>query len=288
MIRQSFSDAHIERCMSLLDVDPRDCDVVNTFATPRGSALVAHTPLGKVLIKLADLGNQATEQGIVPPRSAGLKNEARYLDALASDDVPRLLHYSENNDLFCLVTSFEDGPNLSSYAEVSETQARFIAREFVKSIGKVHDRGVIHGDVLPDNAIFRNDGNIVVIDLELAHPLGCPGLVPGRANYLSKEAASRILQKEPPCLDQAEETFALTVTCLELITGRFPIDADLGLQSRKHTLQYIAEGGGYSPEGASEMNWALANRLVSVLHSTADNRPQTPQDLGGIIDDLYD
>lgn len=46
-----------------------------------------------------------------------------------------------------------------------------IGRNIVKAFRQIHARGVLHGDVRPENILVRPDQSVVVIDFEMSEVL---------------------------------------------------------------------------------------------------------------------
>jgi transcriptional regulator with GAF, ATPase, and Fis domain/serine/threonine protein kinase/Tfp pilus assembly protein PilF len=69
-----------------------------------------------------------------------------------------------------LVTELISGASISSIAELADDEQRrnlFVraARELADALAYLHGRGVLHGDVAPDNVRLAEDGRAVLIDL---------------------------------------------------------------------------------------------------------------------------
>jgi eukaryotic-like serine/threonine-protein kinase len=83
--------------------------------------------------------------------------------------IPRLLAYFEENQEFYLVQEFIKGHTLSheltSGQQWTEGQVILMLTEILSILEIVHNHGVIHRDIKPDNIIRReSDGQLVLID----------------------------------------------------------------------------------------------------------------------------
>ncbi len=64
-----------------------------------------------------------------------------------------------------------------------------IVDDVCAALAAIHDEGLLHGDIKPDNVLVRPDGGAVLVDLGLAGPpLAADGRVRGTPAYLAPEA----------------------------------------------------------------------------------------------------
>ncbi|AFZ24553.1 serine/threonine protein kinase [Cylindrospermum stagnale PCC 7417] len=98
------------------------------------------------------------------------QNEADTLEKLGNhDQIPRLLAYFDENQEFFLVQEFIDGYTLSEELipgqRWSESQVIHLLLEILGILEFVHQQGVIHRDIKPDNIIRRSsDYRLVLVD----------------------------------------------------------------------------------------------------------------------------
>jgi serine/threonine protein phosphatase PrpC len=93
-----------------------------------------------------------------------------------------------------------------------------------RSVGRLHQHGVIHRDIKPENVHLGRDGQWRLIDLGVAlsgqEPRSLRSLHAGTPNYMNPEQWG-----EDPLLAQADpmsDLYALGVTLYEWITGKVP------------------------------------------------------------------
>ena len=96
--------------------------------------------------------------------------EAETLQKLGQhSQIPRLLAYFEQNKHFYLVQEFIEGHSLSKELKSgkiwSEDRVIALLQDCLNILKFIHDRGVIHRDIKPDNLIRRQEDNkLVLID----------------------------------------------------------------------------------------------------------------------------
>ncbi|MBS9390309.1 MAG: protein kinase [Dolichospermum sp. WA123] len=112
-------------------------------------------------------------------------SEAETLEKLSNNDqIPRLLAYFDENQEFFLVQEFIDGHTLSEELipgqPWSEVQVMQMLLEILSILEFVHQEGVIHRDIKPDNIIRREaDYKLVLVDFGAVKQLRSPLVVVG-------------------------------------------------------------------------------------------------------------
>ena len=100
-------------------------------------------------------------------------------------------------------------------------RALTVLRELARGLGHAHARGIIHGDVKPDNVLFREPrgrGDAVLIDYGVASRVhGAASLATGGTpDYMSPER----LRSEP--VDARSDLYSLGMVLHAMLTGRLP------------------------------------------------------------------
>jgi formylglycine-generating enzyme required for sulfatase activity len=134
--------------------------------------------------------------------------------------IPELISFFEQDKQLYLVQEFIDGQNLVEELQQgtkTEVQVREILTELLPILQFIHEKGVIHRDIKPDNIMRRRDGKLILIDFGVAKEfvpnatvksgtsLGTPGYAP--MEQMRGRAVS------------ASDIYSLGVTCICLLTG---------------------------------------------------------------------
>ncbi|MBD2499778.1 serine/threonine protein kinase [Anabaena azotica] len=160
-------------------------------------------------------------------------SEAETLENLGHhDQIPRLLAYFDENQEFYLVQEFIDGHTLTEELipgnRWSESQVIQLLQEVLGILEFVHNQGVIHRDIKPDNLIRRQaDNKLVLVDFgavkqlrtQMVTVVGQPTatVVIGTPGYMSTEQGQG---KPRPNSD----IYALGIIAIQALTGLSPTE----------------------------------------------------------------
>jgi len=143
------------------------------------------------------------------------------------DQIPSLYAHCEEGGKHYIVQQYVDGQNLTqefqSQGVFNEGKIRSLLLDLLPVLEFIHNGGVIHRDIKPDNIIRRGgDDRLVLVDFGAAKfatatALAQTGTMIGSAEYTAPEQL-----KGRATL--ASDLYSLGVTCLHLLTGLSPFD----------------------------------------------------------------
>lgn len=153
-------------------------------------------------------------------------NEARTLKSLSDlENIVNVLDFFEANNSAYLVMEFLEGSSLKEYAAKNGT---FPAQTFLRQlkplmedIHRMHERGVIHRDIAPDNIVMLSDGQMKLIDFGAAR------------SYVGSKSMTMVVKKGYAPVEQymskgsssSTDVYALSATIYYCITGKVPTDS---------------------------------------------------------------
>ncbi|MCG6133513.1 MAG: protein kinase [Nostoc sp. LLA-1] len=222
------------------------------------------------------------------------QREAATLEILgrASDQIPELYAYFSENGEFYLVQEWIQGQTLTDIVATegyaSEKTVREILLSLLSVLNYVHNQGIIHRDIKPDNIILRaGDHKPVLIDFgavketirSVANASNYPtrSMVIGTPGYMpSEQAIGRPVY--------ATDIYSLGLTAIYLLTGKHPAEMQTDLQTGE--LLWQEYGTHVSPNLAMVLNQAIhphvsdrystASKMLYALRSASDIAPQSP------------
>jgi DEAD/DEAH box helicase domain-containing protein len=126
---------------------------------------------------------------------ANLRKEAAQLQRLAHPNIVRLLRVHEITQGLALELEWVDGGTLDDLVGDDPTalEREAVWRKIVGAIAYMHQQGVVHRDLKPDNILIR-DGEPVIADFGLARAIGNETVVAGTELWQApeQETASQV------------------------------------------------------------------------------------------------
>ena len=165
-------------------------------------------------------------------RSSTLHDEARAAGTLNHPNIVTVYDVGCHSGAPYFVTECLEGESLRARlggGALPLDEALDIARQIARGLAAAHARGIVHGDLKPENVFVGSDGRVKILDFGLArlhdavagrHADATPAAVAGTIGYMAPER----LRGEAG--DRRADLFALGVVLYEMLTGRRPFEAD--------------------------------------------------------------
>lgn len=226
------------------------------------------------LVKINALGRASLEkQGLVKR----LTQEATRLAKLEHPHIVDVHSVNFDRGVFFIVKQYIEGSTiriwLDKLGKLSPNDAFLVIREVATGLAYLHDQGIVHRDLRPDNVWASVSGHVTVDGIGLAYrfdedqPLTGLGCCP----YLSPEQA-----RSAKCVERTTDIYSLGTIAYHLLTGSVPFHADNVLE-----LVLNQEKGEYTPVTFVEPS------LPPVAHSIINRMIQTaPEERFQSADDV--
>lgn len=194
-----------------------------------------------------------------------LQDEARVLAELSHPNIVGVVEYIEADSLAWLVTESINGASLRNVLiqarQLDPEQALSIFTGMLAGLAYAHERGLVHGDLKPENVIVESSGTAKLVDFGQAVPAG-QATTGGTASYMSPEAV------RGEAVTPASDLYSIGAVLYEALTGRPPFLA----ASEEGLLQaQLTEAA--AP--ISELPDAIAALVFSMLEKDPDRRPSS-------------
>ena len=132
----------------------------------------------------------------------------------------------------------------------------------------VHERGVIHRDIKPDNFFITDDGVLKVMDFGIAkrhsasRGLTRAGMMAGTPQYMAPEQASNF-----GGVTHLADLYALGCIAYQMFTGAVPFDAD-------EVMPILMAHMSRPPEPPRQRNPAISTELEAVILRLLAKKPE--------------
>ncbi len=163
------------------------------------------------------------------PRFAlNFRRHMRKVFELDNENLVSILDYGMADGIYYIASEWVNGQDLGAYLEksgpLSELQAIAIASQVCQALGVVHNNGLLHLNLKPENILLTSQGRVKLSDIGLSGLISESGLsrthvMMGRYHYIAPEQVSG--QEPTPKSD----IYSLGILLFEMLTGQFPFDA---------------------------------------------------------------
>ena len=157
--------------------------------------------------------------------------EAEALERLGKhEQIPQLLAYFEENEEFYLVQEFIDGHSLEDELpqgkQLSEAEVVNMLKELLTVLEFVHNNGVIHRDIKPNNIIRRHsDHKLVLIDFGAVKQISTQVLNSEGSTRFTVAIGTQGYAPHEQCSGRPRpnsDIYALGITAIKALTGVAP------------------------------------------------------------------
>jgi DNA-binding response OmpR family regulator len=167
--------------------------------------------------------------------------EYSLVEHLQSRHVARIYGHGEHQNNVYLVMEFFEGGDLSKRLggkPMPAAEALKLFRELMFALGDIHEKGILHRDLKPQNLMFRRDGSLAIVDFGIAKNIAAAdrtghGEVLGTPRYMSPE------QVQGRALDLRTDIYSAGVLLYQMLTGRHMFDGETAMEVAMHHVNTI-------------------------------------------------
>jgi serine/threonine protein kinase len=157
---------------------------------------------------------------------AAFDRESRLMGSLAHPHVVAVHDCGQTNGRHYLVMEYVPGASLRAAMKPGKpwtiARAAPVLDAVAQALTYIHEQGVLHLDLKPENVLRTENGEVKITDFGLSLPrvdartLSAMGLAQGTFDYCPPE------QRHGLPLDRRSDVFALATLAYELLTGKLP------------------------------------------------------------------
>lgn len=184
--------------------------------------LATDSEFGEVAIKLLPPHGSQSEDAV------RFQREARDLAGLSHPNVVRLLEAGEGQERDYIVMEYVGGGSLKDLAgKATLRETLEIFEQVCHGLAYIHERGLVHRDLKPDNVLLTPGRQPKITDFGIARrveqrtKLTQAGSILGTCDYLPPE---QIISSQ---VGPAADLYSLGVCLFEAVTGRLPFVEDM-------------------------------------------------------------
>jgi serine/threonine protein kinase len=213
----------------------------------------------------------------IPELLTELRREFRHLQSLSHPNIVRVHEFDRDGDTAFFTMELLSGALLSNLLHLKHGVPldRPHAFEIIRDVGDAlvhaHSRGVVHGDISPQNIFVTDEGDVRILDFGAAHTLTTgpwisdfdsqPQFPVASPSYASCE----LLEGQRP--DARDDLYALACVAYVLLTGDLPFKKRTAIEARTARLSPRR------PSGLSGRQWQALRKGLSL------DRDRRPSDL---------
>jgi DNA-binding NarL/FixJ family response regulator len=169
---------------------------------------------------------------------ARFMEEYNLVERIRSRHVARIFGHGVSESHAYLVMEFFDGGDLNKRLgdkAMPPEEALRIFRELMLALGDIHEQGILHRDLKPQNLMFRADGSLAIVDFGIAKHVDSidrtsQGEVLGTPRYMSPE------QVQGRALDLRTDIYSAGVLLYQMVTGKHLFSGETAVEVALHHL----------------------------------------------------
>ena len=204
----------------------------------------------------------------------GFAAEARLMAEIDDPNCVRIYDFSDGDPPY-IVSEYIQGATLREVVKnagrLTPEQSLGVLDGALAGLAKLHEKGLVHRDIKPDNIFCDAEGTSKLGDFGLAVAVGtvAPAMSTGSANYMSPE----LVAGRP--VDARNDIYACGATLFELLTGAAPYAGG----DTVAVMRQQQKGAVPDPrKGVPGIPVAVGNLVKSAMAKSPDARPATVAD----------
>ena len=164
--------------------------------------------------------------------------EYAMVERIQSPHVARIYGHGTSEGHAYLVMEFFEGGDLNKRLAgkaVRADEALRLFQELMFALGDIHEKGILHRDLKPQNLMFRTDGSLAIVDFGIAKDVDAVdrtshGEVLGTPRYMSPEQVRGL------ALDLRTDIYSAGVLLYQMLIGQHLFDGETAVEVALHHI----------------------------------------------------
>jgi|GEM_PF-7006029 len=220
------------------------------------------------------------------------KREVKVVKSLRHPNIVQFYDVGEEDDTIYMVQELLPGPTLADRIRklgkrrIPDADIPVIVAQLADALDFAHNKGIIHRDVKPSNAIYNAERQMVLTDFGIARTSADalrtatgPGIVMGTPGYIAPEQAISSATITPAC-----DIYALGVLLFEMLTAQLPFEADTSMGV---VLKHLYDEPPTPRSLRPELPKALDDILLRAMHKEPDKRFASATELSQALQEAW-
>jgi DNA-binding response OmpR family regulator len=169
---------------------------------------------------------------------ARFMEEYAMVERIQSRHVARIFGHGTSEEHAYLVMEFFEGGDLNKRLAgraLRADEALRLFRELMFALGDIHEKGILHRDLKPQNLMFRADGTLALVDFGIAKHIDAidrtsQGEILGTPRYMSPE------QVQGRALDLRTDIYSAGVLLYQMLTGQHLFEGETAIEVAMHHI----------------------------------------------------
>lgn len=163
------------------------------------------------------------------------KNGSKAIVLLSHPNIVKVYDVCFGNKLQYIVMEYVDGITLKEYIQkqgaISWNDALYFTTQILKALLYAHNKGVVHGNITPQNILLLSDGAIRVADFGIARFCKFDIFAHDSIYYITPERANCETENE------RSDIYCIGVMLYEMLVGTFPEQNNLSINTTLTNIQ---------------------------------------------------
>ncbi|HWA38040.1 MAG TPA: protein kinase [Burkholderiales bacterium] len=204
--------------------------------------------------------------------------EYAMIERIQSKHVARIFGHGTSEEHAYLVMEFFEGGDLHKRMDgraLDADDCLRLFRELMFALGDIHEKGILHRDLKPQNMMFRADGTLARVDFGIAKHIDAAdrtghGEILGTPRYMSPE------QVQGRALDLRTDIYSAGVLLYQMLTGKHMFDGETAIEVAMHHVNT-------SPPALPEALVAYQALLDKLVEKDRDARFRNADEVIGFL-----